>query len=76
MVIMDRKSTFIIITINPLMHAPKCLREGVKKTIDYRPVRKRGVGANPLAVTNIAVFSEKEKKMQNVLKRKNMQNIL
>ena len=44
-----------------------------KKTpISYGPVRKRG--ANPLAVTKIVFFSsEKEKKMQNVLKWKNME---
>ena len=38
------------------------------------PVRKLGGGANPLAVTKIFFFlSKKEKKMQNVLKWKNMQ---
>ena len=36
------------------------------------PLRKRG-GANPLAVTKIGVFFWKREKMQNVLKRKNMQ---
>ena len=45
-----------------------------KKNYKLQTSPLTGGGANPLAVTNIGVFfSEKEKKMVNVLKWKNME---
>ena len=52
------------------------LREGVKKNLEVTDQSVNGGGTNPLAVTKIGVFfTEKEKKMQNVLKRKKYANI-
>ena len=58
-------------------HVVTKVRGGVKNNYSYEPVRKRwGGGANPLAVIKIGFFSDKDKKMQNVLKRKICKNIL
>ena len=51
-------------------------RLGVKKSISYGPVRKRRGGGKPPGRNQNRVFSEKEKKMQNILKWKICKNIL
>ena len=48
-------------------------RHHKKTLISYGPVRKRGGGKPPGHNQNRCLFSEKEKKMQNVLKWKNIQ---
>ena len=48
-------------------------KESKKPIVTDWSVNGGGGGVNPLSATNIGVFSYKEIKMQNVLKRKNMQ---